>query len=68
MEADPDLKKEVHGLDIVGLRALERRMMQHNRWAMRHMAMLETHLICPLQDVGCCHSCEDRHKGSEGVG
>lgn len=66
MEADPDLKKEVHGLDIVELRALERRMMQHNRWAM-HL-MLGTHLICPLQDVGCCHSCEDRHKGGEGVG
>ena len=66
MEADPDLKKEVHGLDIVELRALERRMMQHNRWAMR--LMLGTHLICPLQDVGCRHSCEDRHRGGEGVG
>ena len=66
MEADPDLKKEVHGLDIGELRALERCMMQHNRCAMR--LMLGTHLICPLQDVGCRHSCEDRHRGGEGVG
>ena len=31
MESDPDLIKEVHGLDIEELRAHEKRMMQHNR-------------------------------------
>ena len=31
MEADPDLVKEVHGLDIEDLRGHEKRMMQHNR-------------------------------------
>ena len=31
MEADPDLVKEVHGLDIDDLRGHEKRMMQHNR-------------------------------------
>ena len=46
MEADTDLHKEVHGLDIKELRAQEKRMMQHNRCAM-HL-MLGTHLICSL--------------------
>ena len=31
MEADPDLVKEVHGLDIDDLRGHKKRMMQHNR-------------------------------------
>ena len=31
IEADPDLNKEVHGLDIDELRAHEQRMMKHNR-------------------------------------
>ena len=31
MEADPDLIKEVHGMDIEDLRGHEKRMMQHNR-------------------------------------
>ena len=31
MEADPDLVKEVHSLDIDELRGHEKRMMQHNR-------------------------------------
>ena len=66
MEADPDLKKEVHGLDIVELRATERRMMQHNRCVMH--IMLGTHLICSLAGSGCRHSCQDRHKGHGGVG
>ena len=35
MEADPDLIKEVHGLDIEELRAFEKRMMTHNRFAGR---------------------------------
>ena len=34
MEADPDLVKEVHGLDIDELRAHKKRMMQHNRCAL----------------------------------
>ena len=33
MEADPDLVKEVHGLDIDNLRAHEKKMTQHNRCA-----------------------------------
>ena len=31
MEADPDLIKEVHGMDIEDLRGHEKRLMQHNR-------------------------------------
>ena len=37
MEADPDLHKEVHGLDIEELRAQEKRMMEHNRCVMHLM-------------------------------
>ena len=66
MEADLDLHKEVHGLDIEELRAQEKRMMEHNRCVM-HL-MLGTHLICPLQGVGCRHLCQDRHRGHGGVG
>ena len=33
MEADPDLVKEVHGLNIDDLRAHKKKMMQHNRCA-----------------------------------
>ena len=31
IEADPDLDKELHSLDIDELRAYEKRMMQHSR-------------------------------------
>ena len=44
MEADPDLVKEVHGLDIEELRAHEKRMMQHTRCA--HPRGRESFLIC----------------------
>ena len=44
MEADPDLVKEVHGLDIEELRAHKKRMMQHNRCA--HPHALESLLTC----------------------
>ena len=44
MEADPDLVKEVHGLDIKELRAHKKRMMQHNRCA--HPHALESLLTC----------------------
>ena len=66
MEADLDLHKEVHGLDIEELRAQERRMMQHNRCVMH--PMLGTHLMCLLQAVGCRHSCAGGHRGHGGVG
>ena len=36
MEADPDLVKEEHGLDIDNLRAHKKKMMQHNRCDLSH--------------------------------
>ena len=36
MEADPDLVKEVHGLNIDNLRAHKKKMMQHNRCDLSH--------------------------------
>ena len=44
MEADPDLVKEIHGLDIEELGAHKKRMMQHTRCALPRE--LESFLIC----------------------